>query len=108
MGTFSSNIFIPPISLNIVIKSIGIAKIRTINCKTSVNVTARIPPRPVYMRMILAEIRRLEIYEEKTSPLVDFYNKKGVLRTETVSVAINHLGKAVAAEVVADIKKGMQ
>jgi len=49
--------------------------------------------------------RRLEIYEEKTSPLVEFYRQKGVLRTETVSVAINHLGKDVADEVVADIKK---
>ena len=48
--------------------------------------------------------RRLEIYEEKTSPLIEFYNKKGVLRTETVSVAINHMGKDVADEVVADIK----
>ncbi len=48
--------------------------------------------------------RRLEIYEEKTSPLVNFYKEKGVLRTETVSVAINHLGKDVADEVVRDIK----
>jgi len=48
--------------------------------------------------------RRLEIYEEKTSPLVEFYKQKGVLRTETVSVEINHLGKDVANEVVADIK----
>jgi len=48
--------------------------------------------------------RRLEIYEEKTSPLVEYYRKKGVLRTETVSVSINHLGKDVANEVVADIK----
>ena len=49
--------------------------------------------------------RRLEIYEEKTSPLVEFYRQKGILRTETVSVEINHLGKDVANEVVADIKK---
>lgn len=48
--------------------------------------------------------RRLEIYEEKTSPLVEFYKQKGVLRTETVSTAINHMGKDVANEVVADIK----
>ena len=48
--------------------------------------------------------RRLEIYEEKTSPLVEFYKQKGVLRTETVSVAINHLGKDVADEVVRDIR----
>ena len=49
--------------------------------------------------------RRLEIYEEKTSPLVEFYKQKGVLRTEVVSSAINHMGKDVANEVVRDIKK---
>ena len=48
--------------------------------------------------------RRLEIYEEKTSPLVEFYKQKGVLRTEVVSTAINHIGKDVANEVVRDIK----
>lgn len=48
--------------------------------------------------------RRLEIYEEKTSPLVEYYKQKGVLRTETVSTAINHMGKDVANEVVRDIK----
>lgn len=48
--------------------------------------------------------RRLEIYEEKTSPLVEFYKQKGVLRTEVVSTAINHMGKDVANEVVRDIK----
>ncbi len=48
--------------------------------------------------------RRLELYEEKTSPLIEFYKQKGVLRTETVSVAINHLGKDVADEVVRDIR----
>lgn len=48
--------------------------------------------------------RRLEIYEEKTSPLVEYYKQKGVLRTETVSATINHMGKDVANEVVADIK----
>lgn len=48
--------------------------------------------------------RRLEIYEQKTSPLIEFYRQKGVLRTETVSVEINHLGKQVAKEVVEDIR----
>ena len=48
--------------------------------------------------------RRLEIYEEKTSPLIEFYRQKGVLRTETVSIEINHLGKDVADEVVRDIR----
>ena len=33
--------------------------------------------------------RRLEIYEEKTAPLVEYYQEKGVLKTETVSISIN-------------------
>ena len=49
--------------------------------------------------------RRLEIYEEKTSPLVEFYKQKGVLRQETVSVSINRMGKDVAEEVVESIKE---
>ena len=44
--------------------------------------------------------RRLEIYEEKTSPLVEYYTKKGVLRTETVSLAINRMGKDVAEDII--------
>ena len=49
--------------------------------------------------------RRLEIYEEQTSPLVDYYEKKKVLRTETVSMAINRMGKDVAQDIIKDIKK---
>lgn len=49
--------------------------------------------------------RRLEIYEEKTSPLVEYYKEKGVLRTETVSISINRMGKDVANDFVRDIKK---
>ncbi len=49
--------------------------------------------------------RRLEIYEEKTSPLVEYYNKKGVLKTEEVSLAINRMGKDVAESVVDFLKK---
>lgn len=49
--------------------------------------------------------RRLDIYEEKTSPLVEYYKEKGVLRTETVSISINRMGKDVANDVVRDIKK---
>lgn len=48
---------------------------------------------------------RLEIYEEKTSPLVEFYKNKGVLRTETVSLEINRMGKDVAKDIVEDLKK---
>jgi len=48
--------------------------------------------------------RRLEIYEEKTSPLVHYYEEKGVLRTETVSLSINRMGKDVAEDIVKEIK----
>lgn len=48
--------------------------------------------------------KRLAIYDEQTSPLVDYYESKGVLRTEEVSTKSNHLGIDVATEVVRDIK----
>lgn len=48
---------------------------------------------------------RLQIYDEKTSPLVDYYTAKGVLRTEEVSEAINRLGNDVANDILRDIKK---
>lgn len=48
--------------------------------------------------------KRLEIYEEKTSPLVEYYKNKGVLRTEEVSVEINRMGKDVAEDIVKEIK----
>lgn len=48
--------------------------------------------------------RRLEIYEEQTSPLVEYYDKKGVLRTEVVSTSINRMGKDVAEDIIKDIK----
>ncbi len=47
--------------------------------------------------------RRLEIYEEKTSPLVEYYKNKGVLRTEEVSVSINRMGKDVAEDILKEI-----
>ena len=47
---------------------------------------------------------RLELYEKQTKPLVDYYNEKGVLRTEEVSVKINRLGKDVAEDVLSSIK----
>ena len=49
--------------------------------------------------------RRLEIYEEKTSPLVQYYDKKGVLKTETVSLAINRMGKDVAEDIIKFLNK---
>ncbi|MCI8485970.1 MAG: adenylate kinase [Clostridia bacterium] len=48
--------------------------------------------------------RRLEIYEKQTSPLVEYYNKKGVLRTETVSTSINRMGEDVAIDIIKYIK----
>lgn len=49
--------------------------------------------------------QRLEIYEEKTSPLVEYYKNKGVLRTENVSIAINRMGTDVANDIINEIAK---
>lgn len=49
--------------------------------------------------------RRLEIYEEKTSPLIEYYTKKGVLRTEILSTSINRMGNDVASDIVKYIKE---
>lgn len=48
--------------------------------------------------------QRLAIYDEKTSPLIDFYAKKNVLITEEVSERINRLGQDVANDVLKRIK----
>ena len=48
---------------------------------------------------------RLNIYDEKTSPLVHYYEKKGVITTQEVSERINHLGKDVAEEVYEEFIK---
>ena len=48
--------------------------------------------------------QRLAIYDEKTSPLINFYTEKGVLLTEEVSERINRLGKDVAEDVLSKIK----
>ena len=42
---------------------------------------------------------RFENYLEVTSPLVEYYTKKGNLRTEVVSKDINRLGKDVAEDI---------
>ena len=49
--------------------------------------------------------RRLEIYEKQTSPLVEYYNKKGILKTEILSTSINRMGEDVAQDIVEYIKK---
>ena len=48
---------------------------------------------------------RLKSYFEITSPLVEYYEKKGNLYSTTVSKSINKLGKDVAIEIVEKIKK---
>lgn len=48
--------------------------------------------------------KRLETYELKTAPLVEYYSKKGVLRNEEVSTRINRMGKEVAEDIVKDLK----
>jgi len=42
---------------------------------------------------------RLNIYDEKTSPLVKYYEEKGVLTTQEISERINRLGKDAAEDV---------
>lgn len=48
---------------------------------------------------------RLNIYDEKTSPLVKYYENQGVLKTEEVSERINHLGQDVAEEIYEEFLK---
>ena len=48
---------------------------------------------------------RLKNYFEVTSPLVDYYTKKGNLRTEEVSKSINRLGKDVAEDIAKEFNK---
>ena len=48
---------------------------------------------------------RLNTYEEKTLPLVEFYANKGVLRTEEISERINRFGKDVAEDIIAEVRK---
>ena len=48
--------------------------------------------------------KRLEIYEEKTSPLVDYYKNKGVLQTEEISISINRMGTDVAKDIIEGLK----
>ena len=47
---------------------------------------------------------RLENYFKLTNPLTDYYEKKGLLRTETVSESINRMGKDVAVEIINELK----
>ena len=46
---------------------------------------------------------RLDIYDEKTLPLVEFYSQKGVLRTEEISEKTGRLGKDVVDTIMKNI-----
>ena len=48
---------------------------------------------------------RLNIYDEKTRPLVEYYEKKGVVTTQEVSERINRLGQDVADAVYEMLNK---
>lgn len=43
---------------------------------------------------------RLEIFFKETKPVIDYYNKKGIVKEEAVSVSINRLGEDVAKDIV--------
>ena len=47
---------------------------------------------------------RLQSYFEETSPLIDYYQNKNILRSEEVSLRINKMGIDVAREIVQEIK----
>lgn len=49
--------------------------------------------------------RRLTIYEEKTSPLVEYYKQKGILQTETVSREAGRMGVDVAKDLIKKLQK---
>ena len=51
-----------------------------------------------------SSLQSIDIYEEKTSPLVNFYEEKGILQTETVSTAVNRMGADVARDLVEKLK----
>lgn len=48
---------------------------------------------------------RLNTYFEQTSPLINYYEEKGILNTEEVSERINRFGKDVAKELVEKLNK---
>ena len=47
---------------------------------------------------------RLQQYEIKTKPLVDFYKERNILRTETVSEQINRLAEDVVKDIIEQIQ----
>lgn len=51
--------------------------------------------------------KRLEIYDKQTIPLVEYYEKRNVLRKEEISIKINRLGKDVAEDLIRDLKESV-
>ena len=86
-------------------------------CKTTYNLTMHPPKKVGICDKCGAELvqreddadeqaiqNRLNIYDEKTLPLVEFYSQKGVLRTEEISEKTGRLGKDVAEDILKEIK----
>lgn len=86
-------------------------------CKTTYNLTMHPPVKSGICDKCGAELiqreddsdqkaieNRLNIYDEKTLPLVEFYTEKGVLRTEEISEKTGRLGKDVATDIINSIK----
>ena len=49
--------------------------------------------------------KRLKEYFNQTKPLVEYYEKQGIIETQVVSKSINHFGKDVAREITEEFKK---
>ncbi len=49
--------------------------------------------------------KRLKEYFNQTKPLVEYYEKQGIVDTQVVSKSINHFGKDVAKEITEEFKK---
>ncbi len=87
-------------------------------CKTTYNLTMHPPVKVGICDKCGAELvqrqddsdeqaikNRLDIYDEKTLPLVEFYDKKGVLCTEEISEKTGRLGKDVADDILKKINQ---
>lgn len=87
-------------------------------CKTTYNLTMHPPKKQGICDKCGAELvqreddsdeqaiqNRLTIYDEKTLPLVEFYSKKGAVRTEEISEKTDRLGKDVAEDIIREIKE---
>ena len=48
--------------------------------------------------------KRLEIYDEQTAPLVEFYDKKGVLQNEEITISKNRMADEAAKHIIEKLK----